>query len=143
MTNKNKPMSKDEWLLTFGKYLINAEVAFDAARQGMIPADRAIELDWEGIGKDADTANIIYQTWGRIVDNSTFIPRPTPAWTPKVGDAVFVDDTEDSGYILALKIHDIDKEGRCEMVDHFGTWWHRTHLKPFDSAKIGLSFDQI
>lgn len=124
------------------------EALFNAARQGMIPADRAIEVPDVGEWPRHATAIRVTYDWD-CVDEAigapviAVIPRPVPAWTPKVGDAVFANDTEDSGYILTLKIHDIDDEGRCEMVDHFGTWWHRTHLKLFDQAKIGLPWEEI
>lgn len=112
MSEKNKPMTFEEWDKIVCEFANMSgpfwELIFHAARQGMIPADRAIEVpddNWAKAPKNADSYCIIFgrlaEGWEDVTehyDPEWFvgpIPRPTPAWTPKVGDAVFLQDSTD------------------------------------------------
>lgn len=152
-----KPMTFEEWNNQDGynegfPYGGDTDAVWEAvwneARIGMVPEDECVRLpkveEWPKWAKE------LRVHYSNAKDNGDHrgqliiaIPRPTPAWTPQVGERVFADDTEYSGHILVLRVHDIDEEERCEMVNHWGTWWHRTHLKPFDPAKIGLKWEEI
>jgi hypothetical protein len=65
---------------------------------------------------------------------------PIPAWTPKVGDAVFVRASQDNiavvSAIMSEKVNVIRQNGDRE-------GWVKRSLKPFDASKIGLPWDEI
>jgi len=93
---------KDEFLQS--DFSGGHKIAWDAARLGMIPEDEAVRIpdvgDWPvdaneiRVGYAHNSSGMIYR-----VPLIKVIPRPTPAWTPKVGDAVFFKSVGDIKHI--------------------------------------------
>lgn len=153
MTDKNKPMSFTGWWNLnrgFNHHNLDvvqiAETAWNDARIGYIPADRAIEVP--EVGEWPEWANCVVVHYGGCdvqVSNIATIPRPVPAWTPKVGDAVFA---YNGGMPWVAKV--IPEPEGTKVSDFYvvcsdgqESWWGKDGLKPFDHAKIGLPWEEL
>jgi len=156
-----KMMSFEEWWHhgmgdNYTKWI--AENAFKAARLGTIPAEGAIVVDWDLSPINADSAYIVLGVnddgWDSITDafESNWlvgpINRPTTAWTPKVGDAVFVNHPqkiriECYGVIPVCKIKEIVGGSHYELDGIPNIGWNKESIKPFRESAIGLPWDQI
>lgn len=158
-----KALTFEEWYKKVQIDRISSLRIFDLARQGMIPEDEAVRVDWER-NKGCSGARIIYEygdtgevIWrggpngdslclygnGKI-EVGYWTRAPKPAWTPKVGEAVFYDGsayvhvatvtgfyTRDSQYTILLSNGGVvDRVKICE-------------LKPFDASKIGKPWEEI
>lgn len=155
-----KPMTFEEWYnlhnMAFWTWKEDAKRHFfDTARQGTIPEDEAIKIppveEWPG---GANSIRMCYSShtpkhpkdWHHTDDPAgmvQYIPRPDPAWTPKVGEAVFarMADTTRVGKVISADIKANYYYVRTQdgLEDGYGGFC----LKPFDPAKIGLPWDEI
>lgn len=126
------------------------ESIFKSAREGMIPADRAIEVP--DVGEWPEWADCVVLHYGGCnvqVSNIAVIPRPVPTWVPKVGDAVFALDTNQTTVIVAI-VKEI-KNQHDAIIDYFGRICvhavsfsgSKIFCKPFDASKIGKPWSEI
>ncbi len=148
-----KPMTFEEWDFEFNGNDNRDETEmirrgwFNAARIGMIPEDGAIrippEKEWP---EDALAIKVEYVTKARLAAISPWeikiIPRSKPAWAPKVGEAVFMDDRDQSGHILVGVVASFNGDGYA-MVGTPDTHWYLDYLKPFNPAYIGKPWSEI
>ena len=164
MTEKNKAMTFGEWWngfdlpseITTAKTLTTeAEIIWNAARLNTIPADRAIEVP--DVGEWPIRANSVILSyspfsteqqnrkglWGLI----KHIPRPVPAFVPRINDMVFFIDHKghvDIGRIVTDGSDGSDGSNpsirRSRNVDYYT---QVKNIKPFDPSKIGLPWEAI
>jgi len=120
---------------------------FLLARRGTIPAEGAISVPDVGEWPEwADEIRVVYaHNSGRVVYRVPIIkiiPRPIPAWTPKVGEVVFF---RDPNMVHVAVIHGIDRGIRYEVQKADGQFdgGTITTIKPFDPAKIGKPWSEI
>lgn len=117
------------------------------ARVGMIPEDEAVRTPpvevWPEWSK-----GICYQYafLGQKTNNLEwkplkYIPRPAPAWTPKVGDAVFAYNGGLPWIAVVEKMDGDMPTVRCSDGDRSA--WPLANLKPFDATKIGCKWEEI
>jgi hypothetical protein len=161
-----KVLDFDEWfgknknLIPFGT-IESMESFFKtvwhSARQGMIPADRAVEVpevsewpDWaigvrlvfEETGMWRDSGYPGGQTVRQV--QNTWFPRPTPQWSPKIGEAVFYRKNDgEIGVGTAHKHFDLPERWYVTQLD--GTTyvvWEKD-MKSFHPEAIGLSWGEI
>jgi len=154
MTEKNKPMTFEEWYRSTPISMPpTLKETWNAARLNMIPADRAIEVpdvgEWPEDAEGLAVCFMFEHEWENQVDWSRikYIPRPVPTWVPDVGDAVFVNHPQKIridcyGVIPVCKVKEI-LNGYYELEAIPNIAWNVESLKPFDPEKIGLPFDQI
>jgi hypothetical protein len=133
----------DEWRKTQG-FTSTRDLAkhyFEIARQGMIPADRAIEVgEWPG---DAKSLVWQWQYHGAVAGGLNIVDRPTPQWSPQIGGAVFAKGEET---VFVGRIAERDPNGESEYpflvsIGERKSWFR--HLKPFRPEAIGLSWGEI
>ena len=139
-----KALTFEEWAKEYhngNNSQFNRE-CFDQARIGMVPTDSVITVPEVGD----------WPEWALVLElrftgpgNQQFyrgIPRPVPAWTPKVGDAVFVGDWIG---VFVGKTHDhIAHDGKDRVMirkDEYITDW--SDIKPFNPAYIGKTWSEI
>jgi hypothetical protein len=151
------PITYEQWYKLFG-LVASTEQIFNAARQGMIPADNTIAIprveDWPEWAKSAKFIYSEYPVGGFVkkeLDVIYAIPRPTPPkpqWTPKVGDTVFAGEPETTIGIIAnpcpsflLDETDVVYNVLCQ-DGHQGVW-RAKFIKPFNKRYIGQPWDQI
>lgn len=124
----------------------------NAARVGMVPEDECVRLpkveDWpewavgvrlvfeQGLAwttPSKDGVNAVSTTDQKIraVSGMGYVKRPTPAWTPKVGDAVFWDDTS-TVYTVSL----VGDDGYADLSDGMDR-------APIARLKPARSLDQL
>lgn len=147
----DKLMSYEEWLRSWDRGIFMREAMIDggipkelwyAARQGMIPADRAIEIpDVSEWPEWAEEVRVFFSNskdgdahYGTFIRTIT---RPVHVWVPKEGEPVFVGNSVSVG-IVERKMD----SGRIKIQGYvFPT--EEENLKPFDPAKIGRPWSEI
>jgi hypothetical protein len=123
---------------------------FNMARQGMIPEDEATRIppveEWP---PEATHIELVYvdetrKEFGKqFIDSFAFIPRPTPQWTPNVGDAVFWNGGQEVANMV-VRVNRSTKDGISVLSTSGGRWSAKlSNLKPFDPAYIGKPWDEI
>jgi len=156
MTEKNKAMAwemvwKDLHSLDSPIQWSEREIkrAFDMARIGYIPADRAIEVpdDWP---EWAECAVLVwckdfdYRGPTRTEFAGVRVPRPVPAFVPRINDMVFFIDHK--GHVDIGRIVTNGSDGsnpsirRSRNVDYYT---QVENVKKFDPSKIGLPWSEI
>lgn len=123
-----------------------AHDAFHASRVGMVPEDECVRLP--KMEEYPEWATSVVLVWSRQEEPWTTeigrVSRPTPAWTPKVGDAVFFSVTVSLsvGDVVCVGIvSDVNSKGYCAVNNDKTT--HYKKVKPFDATKIGKPWDEI
>ena len=151
MTEKNKPMSEVEiWERCNKEPAPIMELVYEViqlSRLNTIPADRAIEVPDVGEWPKGSRGITILFTDGTQRDWDDFrrgnewkiayIPRPVPAWTPKVGDAVFYAN----GCNVTLVKDGFT--GDCLVSTKDFGFVPIDQLKPFRESAIGLPWSEI
>ena len=150
MTEKNKPMTFEEWFNENGRRIeeriCQLERCFNDARIGYIPADRAIEVpsDWP---KWADCAALFWlddddprSTTGMAEFAGVRVSRPVPAFVPVCGDPVFFmyNDCLMVGKVVQHHRNGLDVECNGEIFP-----CQDSGVKKFDPSKIGLPWSEI
>lgn len=147
-----KALTFEEWYEKEGQAYVEEVVrkSWNAAREGMIPADRAIEVpdvgEWPAGSKgisirfadyDEEYFDDLVAGW-----NIKYIPRPVPAWVPKVGDpvfAVFGESTE-----CRFSVARYEGNGRVTWPNgRLSEVGEVDRCKPFDASKIGKPWSEI
>ncbi len=141
-----KALTFEEWLGRHDMY-DNGDIreVFESARIGMIPEGEAVRIpsvsEWpEGV----EAVYVGYYDKGVLVKRIAYIPRPMPAWTPKVGDFVFIN--LDLDYVTkGIGIGEVAsiEHDRYKIKGMPNTSWFRTALKHFDASKIGRPWEEI
>lgn len=155
-TKNEKTIEFEDWKKYLGIYVgakWSLEVTkdeledwFRVARQGMIPADRAVEIPevwpdgYDGIRVAFGISVLPEPPRQQFI---AWIPKPISAWIPRVGDPVFV-DYDRGGDIRVYRFEGMD--GEKEM--YIGPYGDRTmclpsERKPFDPAKIGKPWSEL
>jgi len=139
-----KPLTFEEWQDDVKD--LSQEGAFSLARHGMIPEDEAIRIPpvWKWPqGAKGFWAKFTFESLESIkllqdqlgFGIGTYIPRPIPQWTPKVGETVFAY----TGYVIwvavVVRIDDEKIYALCSIGTE--TEWSLDELKPFDHKYIG------
>ena len=129
-----------------------AESAWNAARQGLIPADRAIEVPpVEQWPKWAKRISVLFDGAEQPLADKlglagiiAIFPRPTSQWSPQIGEAVFIVRGDDIDVSVCRFSH-IDEHGIWRVVTVKGQeqGFTASLVKPFDQSKIGLPWSQI
>lgn len=120
------------------------KMAWNAAREGMIPEDEAVWIDWS---KAPDWADCVRMFWGEsekipIPMDFNTIPRPTPAWKPKPGEVVFFYNRG----VRVGKIHPTLESDQHLVAILCGGVTQSAKLadvKPFNPDYIGEPWDEI
>lgn len=123
---------------------------FDLARKGMIPEDEAVRIPPVEEWGQAKGIVVIFShlndhtNWNskNRTEVIKYIPRPVPAWTPKVGEAVFavIDEHRECRFSIARYEGDNRvtwPNGRLSAVGEVDK------IKPFSPEKIGLKWEEI
>lgn len=151
-----KPVTFEEWWNGFSECDLNwtvkrkVEFAWDAAREHMVPEDECVQLpkleEWP---EDHDIVGIVvgYDCNGQSVHEQDegkdyyklikYIPRPTPGWTPKVGDPVFYRNTSAIYMIDGIDGEWATMKGRPDSI------FNKSALKPASIDKIGKPWEEI
>jgi hypothetical protein len=151
--NETKMLSFEEW----EEYTDRAHMSgylraiFDKARQGTIPVDRAVEIpevwpEWateiEVTFRGPDEKVFSHMAPGAIrVETINRIPRPQPLWTPRVGEAVFVQWDGLTHVTRVKKAYD----GKIDFMlsDGMTHSIYAHQAKPFSESAIGKEWSQI
>jgi len=142
-----KMLSFEEW----EKYTNTTETSgsqywkdiFDKARQGVIPADRAIEVppvsEWpeQAKGIVLSYTSGVEDDWSPSRLTVGYFSRPTPQWSPKEGEPCLF---EDEGRAVAGFIFNGQLFARGLMV---ADWKKTRKTSPFRPEVIGLSWGEI
>jgi len=125
------------------------EATWNAAREGMIPADQAVKVppveEWpsRAIGIAWFYTYLpVHDLKGVDATGAFFFPRPTPTWMPKVGEPVFFKIQPRGTLITAL----VDRVvGNTVEIKHDGIRLGGliSDVKPLDVSKIGLPWEKI
>lgn len=158
----DKALTFEEWRKEYNtryKGILNEDMAlmvWDAARIGMIPADRAVEIpDVSEWPEWAKTVCLFYSEYvdkygGYICRDGDIITRitiPVPAWVPKVGDRVFalvvrIDEGKEKRFVGIDEIASFDASVYPVMKSN-GYAADPKFIKPFSPEKIGLPWEEI
>jgi hypothetical protein len=146
-----KMMSFEEWKDSVWDIATNTppletglKELFDKARLGTIPAWGVIAAPpvekW-----DAETTELAIYAYDQHGCQQFYlgtVPRPTPAWTPKVGEAVFA-KIQPSNKLIVGRIHRVS--GEIVDIEYDGIILGGTFLdvKPFSESKIGKPWSEI
>ena len=130
-----------------------AEKAWSDARQGMVPEDECIRLpkleEWKDKSKGiaimfADYNEEFFHDNDKARWGIQYIPRPIPAWVPRVGDAVFAVGANCAhGPKVAKVLKQNGKWFNVQFTDRDTGEYDIGHLKPFDASKIGKPWSEI
>jgi hypothetical protein len=138
------------------KHTIGVEDAFAhgfaSGRLGMKPEDEAVRIpdvaEWPAEAQGF-WANFTELTEGQLCEDQpdvskfgigTYIPRPTPQWTPKVGEAVFCR----TGSGIDVCVVNVFSNGCANVQYRLGDFViDLKNMKPFDPAYIGKPWDEI
>jgi hypothetical protein len=148
MNETKKPLEFEEWDAKKadhwnGDYAKDRLELWEAARQGMIPADRAMEIpevgEWpdEAKGISIRFCDFDEEYWNDLVaaQRILYIPRPTPAWTPKSGEAVYAGSS--CNVVIPTRI-----ENGIVYTDGWGSY-NTSSCKPFSESAIGKPWGEI
>jgi hypothetical protein len=145
-----KMLSFEEWMDEFQCRGLTMQQILDKARQGLIPADRAIEVPpVEQWPSDAMSISIDFmdESDNYIGSVCEDISRPRPQWSPQIGEAVFClsDEKVPTIYIGKVTGKGSLRESNLMVKTHDGQTgeWTIGALKPFDQSKIGLRWGEI
>lgn len=116
------------------------EVMFKEARQGMIPAENAVVINWSEAPEDAIGLELRWDFGGMSEYYST-VERPKPVWVPQVGEAVFVNWGSSTVVCRYLGLDDgqemvIAPNGDTTMI-------YSKERKPFHESHIGKKWSEI
>lgn len=144
-----KILTFEEWYEKEGQAYVEEVVRkpWNAAREGMIPADNAVMIpsvtwreDFAFLSVELVAKNNNYERVysGHIAD----IPRPIPSWVPKVGEAVFAVFGESTECRFSVARYEGNgrvtwPNGRLSEIGEVD------RCKPFDASKIGKAWDEI
>jgi len=109
---------------------------WNCARQGMIHEDEAIRIPSVDEWSENCTRLVLIERNGfNYIKDVAEVKRPTPQWTPKVGETVFAY----TGYVIwvavVVRIDDEKIYALCSIGTE--TEWSLDELKPFDPKYIG------
>jgi len=147
MTEKNKAMTFEEWESLWPRVTTVEHIRgyfrsmLTAARIGYIPADRAIEVPDEWPHGVTEVRLYWYPQKEPNHEHFKSIPRPVPAWVPKVNDVVFAGHPETTVGIVECVDGSMRVSVKC-IDGHIGLWAVE-NVKPFDPSKIGLPWSEI
>lgn len=112
---------------------------FEAARRGMIPADRAVEIP--DVSEWPEWATSVVTVWSRQKEKWTTeisrISKLVPAWVPKDWEPVIFAKPEDD-----TTLHGVYFGGEIHYGDLYYTARGMRYTK-FDPAKIGRPWSEI
>lgn len=120
---------------------------WDAARLGMIPEDEAVRIPDVGEWPKDTTGIAWYWTYMSEEEERSnggfdgFISRPTPSWTPKVGDAVFfksIGDIKHIGIVQEVTVTQV-----VVAYDSMLISMSLEAVKPFSVEAIGKPWGEI
>lgn len=145
----------DEWAIYINQTKMSGSQywrdIFDKARQGMIPADRAIEVPeaWPSWSKGAvlfftDETIETCREWPENEGYVGYVSKPIPQWSPKIGEAVFYRKNDgETGVGTAHKHFDLPERWYVTQLDGTAYVVWEKDMKPFRPEAIGLSWGEI
>lgn len=163
-----KVLTFEEWYEKEGQAYVEEVVrkSWNAAREGMIPAGRAIEVPhystWRRVANldryDQPIGYVVvgfptlYTKEGQEEDKPRFLKDgtpldylgyvPAPTWTPKIDEPVFALSLKQEVWVA--KVNSMNNGVPVIVCSDGGeSAWGLNHLKPFDASKIGKSWDEI